>query len=170
MSYSEKRRARSDKHLPQIKGIIGPLMLEESSFEIDTQEATDLMVMTARDIRIACRVRDFQYMEKYGNEFTIRRYSNGNETEMHKIIGGWGDWMFYGFSTEDDSSVARWFLIDLDVFRYNLIQHQKRVRTGRKPNGDGTELQWFDVRSFTPNILIAASHPVAFFHQNRSAA
>ena len=47
----------SDIFLPQIKKIVGPLLLEPASFELDASEATDLVVLKARDMRIGCRVR-----------------------------------------------------------------------------------------------------------------
>ena len=80
--------------LPVIKAIVGPLLLEPSSFELDTREATDLLVLLARDMRIACRVRRQGYSEKYPWEFTIlSSRPSGAITEMAKIVDGWGDWM-----------------------------------------------------------------------------
>ena len=107
MSYSADRRW-SDAFIPAIKQIVGPLLLEESSFEVDTQQAADLVVMNARDTTIACRVRRGGYADRYGYEFTIRaKRDTGAKTELEKIIDGFGDWMFYGHAHADGTNVSR---------------------------------------------------------------
>ena len=64
--------------------------------EIDQKQAADLMVLTAGNVKIACRLRRRGYVEKYRYEFTIRALrDSGAETELSKITNGWGDWMFY---------------------------------------------------------------------------
>jgi hypothetical protein len=57
MTAYRRDRAWSDAFIPAIKKIVGPYLLEPSSFEIDAQQATDLIVLLARDLRIAARVR-----------------------------------------------------------------------------------------------------------------
>ncbi len=156
-------RQWSDRFIPQIKSIVGPLLLEPAPFEMDAKEATDLMVFRARDMRIAARIRRHGFFENYGNEFTIRaRRDSGAETELSKIVNGWGDWFFYGHSCEFSADVLHWMLIDLDHFRAGLIRNSMngvKLRSGDKPNGDGTYFKWFDVRSFPqhPPLLIARS-------------
>ncbi len=167
MGYKEQR-AWSDTFIPQIKSIVGPYLLEESSFEIDTQQACDLIVMTARDLRIAARVRQNQYHVNYPFEFTIRNVvRNNGRTEIHKIIDGWGDWMFYGLTdgcNVTSTTILHWYLIDLDVFRSDMMRFkwvgEPDIKWGKKENGDGTGFAWFDVRSFSPNLLIATSEHV----------
>ena len=69
-------------------------------------------------VRIACRVRRFKYLGDYGDEFTIRSGScSGVHVELHKVISGWGDVLFYGFSNESEDQLASWFVGDLNVFR-----------------------------------------------------
>jgi len=162
MPYSESR-AWSDRFIDPIKRIVGPLMLEESSMEIDTQQVTDLMVMTAKDIRIAARVRDYRYMDRYPYDFTIRSKGAIYKTELQKIVDGWGDWMFYGFSNEARDDIARWYVISFRAFRANLIRRRSSIRYMEKPNMDGqTGLTAFDIRTFTPDILVQSSHEVPF--------
>jgi len=162
MNYNESRKW-SDKFIPAIKKIVGPLLIGEADFELDTQQNTDLILMTARDLRIAARVRKHQYAQRYPNDFTIRAYAGGHKTEAHKIMEGYGDCMFYGFSDESECRIIRWFFIDLDVFRHNIKRCKSELRYGYKNNVDGsTKLAWFDLTSFTPEILIASSDDVNF--------
>lgn len=168
------------KFLDRIKEIAGALLVQPATFEMDTREATDLIVLKARELRIACRVRRAAggYVTKYPWEFTVRSHrDSGAMTEMEKIINGWGDWMFYGHAEHDEPSaeippsISKWFVIDLESWRT-----QRYFGTAPAPktkdNGDGTYLAAYDVRHFAanPRILIASSHdvpPVVF--QTREA-
>lgn len=80
-------RKWSDVMIPQIKRLVGPKLLEESSFENDAQQATDLMILNARDKRIAARVRRPGYADRYPYEFTIRSHrDSGSKTELEKLL------------------------------------------------------------------------------------
>lgn len=163
MSYPENRQW-SDRFIPTIKRIVGPLLLTASEFDLDVSEATDLIVFNARDMRIAARIRRQEYALRYPWEFTVRsRLDNGAKTELAKIVDGWGDWMFYGYSEDRVGEIRRWFVINLHSFRAHLIRQSqggKRLLWGQKPNGDGTHFCWFDLRSFNQSILVSASHNV----------
>jgi hypothetical protein len=164
MAY-DSNRAWSDRFLPHVKEIIGPHLLEVTPDHIDQQQAADLMVLTARDLRIAVRVRRPGYAEKYPYQFTIRaKLDSGAKTELSKIVDGWGDWMLYGHSDLCQRRLSAWFLIDLHAFRAGLIRqatNKFKIESGDKPNGDGTHFKWFDVRSFPdwPPLLIAQRLP-----------
>lgn len=176
MGY-ESDRAWSDRFIPVIKGIVGPELLAESSFEVDTQQAADLIVFKARNITVAARVRRRGYADQYGHEFTIRcARDNGVKTELSKIIDGWGDWLFYGHEHPDtDGDIGRWLLVDLAAFRATMVRREilitggRPIRMGRKKNGDGTSFAWFDWRSFPnyPPILVAESVIGSAFEQTR---
>lgn len=170
MSSYNGDRAWSDRFIPEIKTIVGPLLLQESTLEVDRREAADLIVLNARDKKIAARVRRPGYAEKYPNQFTVRaKRDSGATTELEKIVNGFGDWMFYGHADFDDT-LARWMVIDLASFRAHLLRDgyrgDRRLKSGQMPNGDGTYFQWFDVTSFVgePPILLASSdeHHAAF--------
>jgi hypothetical protein len=171
MSGYSSDRQWSDLMIPQIKQIVGPFLLETSSFDVDAKQATDLIVFTARDMRIAARVRRPGYAERYPYEFTIRcKRDSGAETELSKIVNGWGDWLFYGHA-DASNWIARWFLIDLHAFRAALIRcamNGASLKVTEKANGDGTYFKSFDLRSFPerPAILIGASHDI----KNQEAA
>lgn len=161
MSY-EADREWSDRFLPQVKGIIGPLLLEPAEFEQDAMEATDLIVLHARDMRIGVRIRRNDYLKKYGNEITFRfKRDSGAQTEWEKILRGWGDWFFYGFAGAGDlPPLSRWYLVDLNGLRYQYGQEKPFLKWGLGDNHDGTYFKWFDVRSFAgdPKVIISESH------------
>lgn len=158
MGYDADRRW-SDAFIPAIKKIVGPLLLEESSFEVDTQQAADLVVMNARDKTIACRVRRCGYADRYGYEFTIRaKRDTGAKTELEKIVDGFGDWMFYGHAAEDGMNVSRWMVISLPALRAAIIR--KQAVPIKQSNGDGTHFVAFDVRALPESCLVSANFVV----------
>lgn len=164
MADYSRDRAWSDQYIPHMKQIIGPHLLVESSFDVDTKRASDLVLMQAASLMIACRVRRPGYADRYPNQFTLRyARDSGVETEYSKVVNGWGDWMFYGHADKDEAGkINRWMLINLRHFRAQLINdHSRRtIRNGITPNGDGTHFRWFDAKSFaqTPPLLIAESN------------
>jgi len=149
--------------LPTIKNILGPIVFEEAPPEMDMREATDLVVLKARDMRVGCRVRRPHYWDKYGWQFTIRSQSySGLPTELDKIIQGWGDWLFFGFQHSERSiSILRWYVIDLHHFRAHLIQGTDCCPGIDIPNGDGTCFAAWDIRNFadTPPLCVKTFEP-----------
>lgn len=161
MGYAEDRKW-SDKFLPQIKQIIGPYLLEESLFEMDTKEATDLIILRGKNIDIACRLRRFGYANRYSNQFTVRSSrDSGATTELEKFINGFGDWMFYGHTNKEENNIVLWYLINLDSWRAHMIRNRSKIKMGEVSNGDGTNFYWFNINSFpeTPQILIGNKSP-----------
>lgn len=162
MSNYSENRTWSDRFIDEIKGIVGPHLLRVTPDEIDRTQAADLMVFTAQTVTIAARVRRPGYYQKYPNEFTIRaKLKSGGETELSKIINGWGTWMFYGHSAPCETKLAAWMLIDLNAFRASLIREARNstyIKCGDKSNDDGSHFKWFDAGSFprTPPLLISA--------------
>ncbi len=158
----QQQRTWSDTFIPQIKRIVGPQLMSVTPDEIDCKQAADLWVFTARDMRIAARVRRNRYL-KWKYQFTLRaKLDSGVETELSKIVNGWGDWMFYAFANEEEKQFECWWLIDLAAFRAALIRdtmNGQRLIVENQSNGDGTHFKAFDLRSFpdNPSILISAS-------------
>jgi hypothetical protein len=155
-------RAWAERFMPEVRAIVGPRLLVPSELEQDRAEATDLIVLRARDMRIGVRMRRTAYLNQYPFDFTIRRQrDNGARTEMDKIIDGWGDWLFYGVAAPDDT-IGRWWLVDLNSWRSQMIRSQGRAgKPVTKKNGDGrTRFTAFNLECFKPGILIAGSHEV----------
>lgn len=156
MNWRENKQW-SDAYMPAVRGIVGPLLLVDAPLELDTKEATDLVVLRARDMRIGVRVRREGYAERFPNQFTIRcKLDNGAPTELRKIIDGWGDWLFYGHA-HGEFDIRPWWVIDLSAFRAQLIRNPKDIRRGMTPNGDGTHFAWFDLTSFADEPPICIS-------------
>ena len=151
-------------YLEPIKHIVGPLLLVPAEFERDAKEATDMLVLTARDMRIGCRIRRAGYADKYPWDFTIRsRRDSGAKTELAKITEGWGDWLFYGHAEHNEiPTLARWFVIDLAAWRAQMIRARELGSPRHIPNGDGTYFVAFDIRKFAehPVVCIASSHEI----------
>ncbi len=163
MSYYNVNRHWSDQFLPEIKSIIGSHILKAAPDPLDHFQATDLLMLDAKDMRIAARVRRHGYADRYPHQFTIRaKLPTGAETELSKIVNGYGDWMFYGHAGPDGRTILNWWLIDLRAFRAALIRHTTKgtpLIMGDKRNADGTCFKWFDIRSFPkePPLVVARS-------------
>jgi hypothetical protein len=178
MSPYKRDREWSEQFIPSIKHIVGPRLLVAADHRRDTRQATDLLIFTARDMRIAARVRRPGYAERYPWDFTIRaKRDSGAETELSKIAKDFGDWMFYGHAAES-GDLCRWMIVSLHVWRWfwrvkDLRHHPdsrpgvRRVkwsmRTNKRPDGrpDGTHLACFNAATFAPyfrGLVIASSH------------
>ena len=66
MSNWEQDKRWSDRFLPEIKRILGEHLIAEPPVEEDAERNTDLIVLRLDAVRIACRVRKFQYLALYG--------------------------------------------------------------------------------------------------------
>jgi hypothetical protein len=131
----------SDRFLPEIKRILGEILLSEPPIEEDQMRCTDLIVLKMDAVRIACRVRKHKYIEKYGDQFTIRASRpSGVETELTKIVSGWGNYMFYGFSNQAEAALCQWIVGDLNRFRlwFNRELYQQRKPGIKCNNGDSS--------------------------------
>ncbi len=158
MTY-DANRAWSDAYIPAIKSIVGPHLLSVSTFEQDTQQATDLVVLNAGAVAIACRIRRPGYTQHYGHQFTVRERSrNGGESELAKIKQGFADWMFYGHAATTPGQLAKWWLLSLDAFRFHIKHSRRVIGHDCLANGDGTRFIAFDIPSFPNNPpLVVAS-------------
>lgn len=127
--------------MPEVKRVLANYLICEAPAEEDMQHNTDLIVLKLDTIRVACRLRSFDYLQRWPNEFTIREgRPSGAQTELAKMLSGWGDYIFYGFADDAKASLAAWMLGDLKVFR---LWHSRELWQGRKPgkqqrNHDGS--------------------------------
>ena len=160
MGYREDR-AWSDGYLPRVREIVGPHLLVPAPLERDQSEATDLIVMRARDMTIGVRLRKPGYAGRFPGEFTIRSSrDSGAKTELAKIVDGWGDWLFYGH-TDMSNDIPEWVIVDLHALRAAFIRrpdilHRPDNRTsGKRSNGDGTAFMFFRVSGLPADVLIA---------------
>lgn len=136
----------SDAFMPQVKRILGAELISEASPVEDALHNTDLMIgdrqLVLAAIRVGVRIRKPSYLDRFSHQFTIRaeRTKTGNQTELAKIIRGYGDYFFYGIASPDADELACWALIDLGEFRLWFNQELFAHRTpfdGPIANGDG---------------------------------
>jgi hypothetical protein len=162
MNGWQKDKAWSDRFLHEIKGILGQHLISEPPIEEDRERNTDLVVLRLDAVRVGCRVRK-QDQIRYADEFTIRvGRPSGIKTELTKIIEGWGDYFFYGFSDSEEKLLDRWLLGSLNAFR---VWHSRQLveRKGKPPgflkkNHDGSSsfcaYKWREI----PGFVIAHNH------------
>ena len=158
MSKYESDRCWSDRHLPEVYKIVGPLLMEPAPFELDAFESCDLTVIKAKDMRIGVRIRRPDYL-KFKNDITIRASrDSGADTELSKIMNGFGDWVFYGHSAGENDPFAVWHLMDLDKWRYAMMTDQYTATAARShiSNGDGTHFVAFNVNKMPEGVVIAS--------------
>jgi len=151
----------SDRFLPAIKRILGEHLIAEPPMEEDAEHNTDLIVLRLDAVRIACRVRQYKYLSGYGDEFTIRTSRpSGIKTELTKIVEGWGDYLFYGFSNPEETALQQWFLGDLKALRlyYNRALYKGRPHPWfLKDNLDGSSAFTVFKRDDIPGFIVAQS-------------
>lgn len=146
----------SDRFIPQLKRIAGGYLMEVADEREDQTHNTDLIVLTMRAKRVACRVRQYRYLAQYADEFTIRcKRPSGAETELDKILAGWGDYLLYAFADEAERTLVRWHWIDLGGLRLWCLMSDPMPGVV-KPNGDGSSLfRAFSTLGIPPRIVLA---------------
>lgn len=154
----------SDKFLPQIKYILSEHLLIVDSQE-DSLRNSDLVVYRMETVRIACRIRRYKYFAKYKHQFTIRKSRPSDaKSEIAKIIEGWGDFFFYGFSNEEETNLVFWSLCDLTVFRLwfgrQLFSSPEKILPGEHQyNDDGSsDFVVFNFADLPQDFIISQSN------------
>lgn len=151
----------SDLFLPEIKSILGQNFIGEIKEE-DCFHNTDLIVLKMEVIRFACRVRRFEYFDKFHNEFTFRsKLPSGNKTELNKIIEGWGDFFFYGFADYYNEKLHHWIIADLKVFRswFSDCLARKNYKWAKKENKDNSSsFLVFNLNDLPKNFILHSSN------------
>lgn len=154
----ERDKKWSDRFLPEIKRILGEYLLVEPAVEEDMMRNTDLIILGFNSIRIGCRIRKHEYFAKYQNEFTIRAdRPSGIKSELAKIISGWGDYLFYGFSDEAKEKLLTWRIISLNEFRlwfnYEIAREGKRPGLYLPNSDESSNFYAFDTTKMPPEII-----------------
>jgi len=151
----------SDRFIPEIKRILGEHLIEVPEADEDTHHNTDLITLCLpAEVRIACRVRKFEYLQKYGSEFTLRCSRPSRRlTEMDKLLDGWGDYLFYGFADAEETALAAWLIGDLEVFRrwhkqYRATHQRWPGYLKRNPDGS-SHFTAFGIHDVDPKFIVA---------------
>ena len=161
MGWEADKRA-ADRYMPAVKRILGEYLITEAAQEEDRERNTDLIVLTLAGVRVAVRIRTHDYLRRYPGEFTIREARpNGNQTELAKVVSGWGDFMFYGFAAEQGDGLAQWVLLDLKVFRLWWSQRLAKGAAGWLPGircknkDDSSDFRAFRLADLPPALVLA---------------
>jgi hypothetical protein len=121
-------------------------VVNESSEIEDTKLSFDLY-FTA-DIQISVRIRSFKY--KNYDDITIRSKSKYNGlTEIDKLIDGKGQIYFYGVLSENEETIIKYILFDIDKIR-NKLKNNGIERT----NFDGTKFKCYSFNFLKENNAI----------------
>ncbi len=140
--YNADRRW-ADRFIPQLKQIVADLLVTPTPEAEDLQRNTDLIVFHVETLRVACRVRRFKYLVEYPFDFTVRSgRPNGADTELAKILAGYGDYLVYAFASEDEQRLAAWRTIDLCQFR--LWFHRQTIQGKGMARHRLQERRWFE--------------------------
>jgi len=109
----EKRFART------IKAVLGNQFICQDEVE-DLENGTDFLMFKAEPFKIGARLRRYKFYEipEYRNQFTIRcERPSGVQTEIHKIMDGKVDYIFYGFVNKPELRIIQYFIGNLKIFR-----------------------------------------------------
>ncbi len=153
----------SRQYLFNMSAICGAYLIREAPWIEDAHHNTDLIFLAVPSgLRVACRVRQAHYLLKWPDEFTIRcTRGSGIDTEIDKLLEGWGDYILYGFA-DDVSTRPRlkaWVLGDLKVFRTWYSAYTDTH--GREPgalrrNGDGSSnFLAYRIDELPPEFVVA---------------
>jgi hypothetical protein len=151
----------SDRFIPEIKTILGRTLIEVAPADEDALRNTDLITLSMRGgLRVACRIRKHEYLAKYGDEFTLRcSRPSGRDTEIDKLLDGWGDYIFYGFSDEHHRRLAAWLVGDLRILREWIASYHRdhKAWPGEiKANRDGSsQFLVFRISDVDPRFVVA---------------
>ena len=128
-----EKKIWSDKFSQEVKRIIGEKFIIEDDKE-DMEHNTDFLLVNTKHLRFSCRIRKFKYFKRFPNNFTIHLETNTNaKTEFEKVVEGWGDVFFYGFSNELENGIHAWAMIDLKVFRKHLFYKSLESQNNKRP-------------------------------------
>lgn len=161
-----ENRKWSDKFLDSIINILSLRLASKiivpSTDKEDMEHNSDLMTLKMDSIRIACRVREYRYYvnKKYRHQFTMRcELPSGRDTEFQKMMGGWGDYYFYGFVDKEEQFICKWIIGDLGVFRDGIKDGSIFTPTDKIPNwlSDMTRFYAFSEMDMPDNFFIARS-------------
>jgi hypothetical protein len=159
------RKSWSDRFVPEIKSILGTVLIDVAETGDDALRNTDLITLTMRSgLRIACRVRRHPYLAAHGDEFTIRcSVVSGRETEIDKVLAGWGDYLFYGFANAAETALAAWFVGDLKVFREWFASYRRTFQDWpgeiRRNHDGGSKFLVFGIYDVDRRFILARKEP-----------
>jgi hypothetical protein len=131
-------KAWADRYWPQIVGVVREvagdiITVREATPDEDTRYATDY-VLTLESGDIACRVRRWDYWQRFGDITLRNSRPSGAMTEIEKLRQGWGRWYLYAWA-KAEGDFGAWVFVDLDALRSSGLLDRSR---GDHQNLDGS--------------------------------
>jgi hypothetical protein len=118
----------------------------ESSDLEDTKMSFDLHF--SADVQVSVRLRSYKY--KSYNDITIRtKTRRGGDTEIDKLIEGKGQIYFYGVLSENQETIVKWVLYDINKVRSKLADNGIP-----RENYDGTCFKAYSFKFLNQNNAI----------------
>ena len=149
--HYKNERKWSDKFLVPIARELGEAFIVAAPDKEDMCQNTDLIVFNHKDYTYAARVWRHRY-NKFKDEFTIRcGVASGAQTELDKIMDGFGDYMFYGIANKTEDGFSCYSILDLDVFRAAIALKPRSFHE----NQDGTQFAAFKYDHFPKGLLVS---------------
>lgn len=143
-------RRLEDKFDKEIKQILGANFITKDT-HLDLHEGTDFLIYNIEGFRAGVRLRRNRYMEKYGNEFTVRwARPSGVDTEIHKIKKGLVDFMLYGFINEEEDKIVQYILINLSPIKNEEVKPMG-IFSNDPPD---SQLAAFSLKDYPKNYII----------------
>ena len=139
----QESKAWSDRFIPHAQQLLGLTCIGVAAIDQDRKENTDLMFEVGWQ-RIAVRIRRLEQRLAFNrrNEITLRfDRRSGAETELAKLMNGWGDCFLYGWGDEASGQIRAYTLLDLHQLRGWLFQYlltYQRLPSPVMPDRDGS--------------------------------
>lgn len=162
-AYNHDRRWETKYH-PTVKAILGEHLVVDASDPEDIHRNTDLTTMELRNYRIGVRIRRNKYLAgtdtstdtPYTEQFTIRASRpNGSDTELAKIMFGWGDYFFYGFENHTGDDLACWLIGDLYLFRRWFYSRGQQVIAEKNNHDRSSSFYTFNIDDMPSGFIVA---------------
>jgi hypothetical protein len=133
----------------QIKMILGRQFIIQDPV-LDRQEGTDFAICILSPIRVACRLRRYEYYLKYPDDFTIRwSLPSGQPTEIDKIRRGFVNYLLYGFVDRQEAKIISYFIATLE--KYRTWPNPKWIKVNNPPD---SKLAIYSLTQFPPSFVI----------------
>jgi hypothetical protein len=157
----ERDFAFENRMKSHVRHAIASALIRDADAIEDMKHNTDLIVFRLDKKRFGCRIRRNKYLYRLGYrwEFTIRSSRpSGAKTELAKILEGWGDYFFYGFSDRLETRLLLWTIGDLQIFR-QAYPNVPKFECKNEEEG-GSSFMIFQWDSFPGNFIKFRSEPI----------
>lgn len=161
----DKDRELERKFKPDMKAILGKHFFVEDPIE-DRERGRDFIIFTldSREGRLTIGARLRRYdprtFWKYSREFTTRlSRPSGAETEIHKIMKGYVDFLIYCFADQPEKEIIQHFIADFEVFRNHPEIRPVEIKENNPPD---SKFAVYRIDQFPPNFVVD-SNPKDFW-------